>query len=351
MRIIFLIEELGGGGKERRLVELLKVLSQDANFEIHLILTKELIEYTEVNDLTINIHSLYGFTNLILISEYSKLIKKIKPDIVHAWSIKTSFYAAVLKPFYGFKFISGFIGDSFGFSKLQLLLAKFLIFKNADVVISNSYVGLSAYQVPKDKGRVIYNGFDIARISTNIENKFEKLGVDTRLKIVMLANVTLYKNYKLFINIAESVVKQRDDVTFISIGKIHPEFKSLTNPYIDNKNNRIKFLGFRSDVADLIKDCDIGLLCTYTEGISNSIIELMANGVPVITNDITGGSKEIIDTGKDGLICEDDSILESLISVLDDNERRSKLSNMAKDKIFKKFTLKKMSASYYDIYK
>lgn len=351
MRILILIEELNGGGKERRLFELLKGLSRDANFDVHLALTKKQNDYPYVNDLPITIHRVYGFSNIALIGEYKRLFDRLRPEVVHAWSYKTSFYASLFKMPFRFKFIAGFIGDTFGLFKWKAIVARYIIFNQADFVVGNSRAGLLAYRVPKKKGRVIYNGFDPARISTNRESKLKEIGVSTPLKVVMLANVTPYKNYPLFIDLARKVTSQRDDVTFISIGKILPEFEALTAPYVGNKHPRVKFLGFRSDAEELIKDCDVGLLCTYSEGISNAIIELMANGVPVITNDTQGGSKEIIDNQETGIICTDDELIAQLQRLLSDAGLRAHLSNNAKNKILHSWSLNAMVIEYIKLYK
>ncbi len=144
--------------------------------------------------------------------------------------------------------------------------------------------------MPEDKGLVIYNGFDLSRISKSKINKLKELGITTPLIVVMLANVGPYKDYKKFIDLAKQVIVRRNDVTFISIGKIFSGYEDLTADFSDNKNPYIKFLGYRKDVSELIKDSHLGILCTYSKGISNAIIELMANEVPVITTDIIGGS-------------------------------------------------------------
>ncbi|MDN3492050.1 glycosyltransferase [Winogradskyella bathintestinalis] len=350
MKILYLIEELGGGGKERRLVELLKGLSENRDYEVFLVLTKRTNKYPEINQLPINIHSLNGYSNFALIRQYFLILKKIKPNVIHTWSFKTSFYIALLKPLFTFKFIAGFIGDTFGFSKIKSLVGKQFIFKRADSVVSNSQLGLDAYHVPKTKGVVIYNGFDFNRISKSKISQLEGIGIKTPLKIVMLANVTKYKNYRLFIDIAEYFVKHRNDITFISIGEILPEFKSLVAPYINNNHSQIKFLGFRQDVSDLIKDCQIGLLCTYTEGISNSIIELMANGVPVVTNDLKGGTREVISNDIDGIICNDNKMVNSLQELIKDENLRETYSKNASCKIASDFTLTKMVFNYIKIY-
>lgn len=351
MKILFLIEELNGGGKERRLVELLKGLSKESRFDLHLALTKNQNDYPEIGDYPITIHKLYGFSNIALVYQYQKLVRKLKPEVVHTWSFKTSFYASILKYFYNFKLVSGFVADTFGFSIASGLIAKALLFRKADVVVSNSKAGLAAYEVPTEKGCVVYNGYDPARISTKRENKLNDLGVTTPLKVVMLANVTRFKNYALFIDVAKQLVAQRDDVSFISIGRISPQFESMVEPYKDNKHSRIKFIGYRDDVSDLIKDCHVGLLCTYTEGISNAVIELMANRLPVVTNDVNGGTKEIIKSGYNGFIVPDSLLLEKVEFLLNHKEEAESLSENAERTVLDHFSLKAMCDSYSRIYR
>lgn len=350
MKILYLIEELGGGGKERRLVELLKGLSANKNFELHLVLSKSTNAYPEINQFPITIHHLSNFSNVALIRQYFLILKKIKPDVLHTWSHKTSFYISLLKPLFTFKFIAGFIGDTFGFRQRRALIGKNFIFKGADIIVSNSLTGLKAYNVPENKGRVIPNGFDPKRISKKKINKLEEMGIKTPINIVMLANVSPYKNYKLFVEIAEQLTKSRKDITFISIGKVLPEFESFAKPFMNNNHPQIKFLGFRSDASELIKDCDLGLLCTYSEGISNAVIELMANGVPVISNDLKGGTREIISNNVDGYICKDEEVVSKLQHLLNDPNLKYEISKNAIHKVTTEFSLSKMVAHYIEIY-
>lgn len=352
LKILYLIEELGAGGKERRLTELLKGLSKfPEEYEIHLILSKSMLDYKAIEKFNINLHFLKPVSNLRLILTYSKHFKQIQPDIIHTWSRKTSFYTAFLKPFFKYKFVAGFIGDTFGFSKSNFnLLVRHFIYPNSDYIISNTEKGLNAYQVPEDKGLVVSNGFDPSRLSKSKINKLRELGIKTPLVVVMPANVGPFKDYKMFINLAKQVTSIRNDVTFISIGKIFPEFEELVANFIDDKHAYIKFLGYREDIDELIKDCNLGLLCTYSEGISNAILELMANGVPVVTTDIKGGSSELIENQIDGVICGRDKIVSETIRLLDNTMERKKMGKRAKLKIEEKFSLNVMVESYRKIY-
>ena len=56
-------------------------------------------------------------------------------------------------------------------------------------------------------------------------------------------------------------------------------------------------------LESIINICHCGVLSTFTEGISNAVMEYMALGKPVLVTD-GGGSKEIVVDGKTGLLCE-----------------------------------------------
>ena len=53
-----------------------------------------------------------------------------------------------------------------------------------------------------------------------------------------------------------------------------------------NLNKHVEFLGLVDDIADFLSKMDVGLLSTKSEGLSNSLLEYMAVGLPVIATDI-----------------------------------------------------------------
>jgi|SRR5690554_732149 len=352
MKIVFLIEELGGGGKERRLVELMKGLSKDSNYEIHLVLTKSTNRYAEVNKLPIKIHQINPVSNIKLFKKYHQLLKNIKPDVVHTWSFKTSFYAALLKPRIGYKLFSGFVTNTFGQSLLHEIICSMLIYKASDLVLSNSNLGLEAYKVNKNKGYVIYNGFDSNRLTNKSDSKtlLQSIGVDAPLTVIMVANVTSKKDYKTFIKVAHEVIEKYDHINFVSVGSINPEYEELVKPYIDNKHDKIKFIGFHNNPVQLIQESDIGILCSEREGISNSILEYMAAGLPVITTDKKGASKELISDGINGFICEKSEATQKLLYLIKDPALREKIGMANFEKIKKEFSIERMVTEHKNIY-
>jgi glycosyltransferase involved in cell wall biosynthesis len=170
-------------------------------------------------------------------------------------------------------------------------------------------------------------------------------------KCVVIENFVNYKDYETFIRVAEELTKIRKDVTFVSVGNIHPDFQSMVSPYIENRHNTIRFIGFSSKPELIIKESDIGILCSDKEGISNSIMEYMAAGLPVITTDLKGASKELVREAETGFICSKEQLTEKLNLLLNSESLRKHLGEKGSQRIRSKFSLDKMVVEYIELYK
>jgi glycosyltransferase involved in cell wall biosynthesis len=107
------------------------------------------------------------------------------------------------------------------------------------------------------------------------------------------------------------------------------ENKQAMQEYVSRKgiDKRIHFLGYRNDIASLLKLCDISIHSSYNEGIPLSVAEAMACGIPVIASDVNG-LNEIVQDKKSGLLfkCADaGDMAETITSVLQDAELKTKL--------------------------
>jgi glycosyltransferase involved in cell wall biosynthesis len=116
--------------------------------------------------------------------------------------------------------------------------------------------------------------------------------------------------------------------------------------------DNVRMLGTRNDVEDIVAAADIGVLFTRGEGISNAIVEYMAQGKPVLTTDQTGGSKEIVEDGASGFIlpAETGPIERTLSRLLDDAELRMRLGARGRRIIEERFTVQKMGEEFLKAY-
>jgi glycosyltransferase involved in cell wall biosynthesis len=349
LKVTFVIASLKIGGTENRFLSLIKGLQKNKSFQINIILFSSDIEFNEINSLGYEIFILDRKTLSIfkLFLEYYRLIKKLKPNVIHVWDSYTAFYTAVIKPFLPFKLISSQIASApEEISKLSIIwILSRITFFSSDLIIANSYAGLKAYSAPPSKSIHIYNGFNFTKQKDIASKQIvkEKFGLSTEFIVGMVANFTIYKDQPTFIQAAKSVLKKRNDVTFLFVGD-GPCLLDCKNMISDNEVNNIRFLGKQKDVLSIINCIDVGVLTTYNEGISNSIIEYMASGKPVVATMNEGTKELVIDRVTGYLINKQnpDILKEKIEQLLEDSELREKMGDEGRNRIRQYFNLNEM---------
>ncbi len=358
-KILFFINGLVGGGKERRFLEFLHYLKQNTNFKLKVVLTEDEIHYTYVYNLDIPIIILKRSVfrkDPFLFYRFYKIAKEFNPDFIHTWGLMTTFYSVPAKLLLKRPLVSNLIADSNKNYKKWSLSNLFFridcIF--SDIIISNSKAGLRAYNLNNfEKKITIYNGVRLDRFNLKISKNMilNDIRVDTKFMVIMVASFNNNKDYDLFLEVASLTCRLRDDVTFVGVGG-GPNLEKMQNKISKEKIHNVILTGKRSDVEDLVAISDIGVLFTHSEGISNSIIEYMASGKPVITTDILGGSREIIVNNESGFIMERnaDSIAMKIKILLEDDNLRKSMGKKGKQIIEKKFNITLMGKEYLKVY-
>jgi len=359
MKILFFIESLYRGGKERRAVELIHFLKKQSDIEVILVLTEDKIYYQSVLDLGIPIVILkrkgIKYDPGLFIKFY-KCCRQYNPDIIHAWGKMTVFYATPAKLIRRIPLISSMISDSVGryarFSFDSFFFNTGIFF--SDIILSNSKSGLSAYKIKTHKARVIPNGVNLERFQGKYDaiRIREEFGISSKFILIMVASFTAYKDYDLFIETARETAKLRDDTTFLGVGD-GPEWSRIQKRIKDENIKNVILTGMRTDIETLVTASDIGLLCTFNEGMSNSIIEYMALGKPVISTDMTGGSREIIINGETGFCVErsTEEVVEHIIMLLNDYSLRLAMGMKGKNRINSQFSIGRMGDEFLTLYK
>jgi len=133
----------------------------------------------------------------------------------------------------------------------------------------------------------------------------------------MVAEFNRFKDYPTFIRAARKISRSRKDVVFVTVG----DGETLeASRKLAAEVEAIKFLGKRKDIVQLVETFDIGVLSTFTEGLSNSIMEYMALSKPVVATD-GGGTRELVVDGETGFLVppENPDALAAKIEYLLDN--------------------------------
>lgn len=363
MTILFTADNIGGGGKERRMLELIRSLCKDPNYKIILISISDMgVGYDYVYDLPITIIETdrdykYSFKPFFVIKN---AIKKYHPDIVHSWGSMCSFYLMPLLPFRKFKFINGIIADApvhIPWHHKNYIRGR-ITYLFSDVVLSNSLAGIRSYGAPIDKTYCIYNGIDMNRFKNltapavlKNELKIEKF----KFIAGMIGAFHDRKDYFTFTEGALRVVKENKDICFLLVGegKNQPQVEAMVP---DWAKENILFLGRRSDVEALIQVLDVGVLCTnsdvHGEGVSNSLIEYMSLSKPVIATE-GGGTDEVIVDNVNGFRLKNkdvDTLVEKLLYLYHNPAAARKMGEKALGTINEKFMLDRMTEEFIAVY-
>lgn len=360
MKILTITDSFHTGGKERRLIELLKGLGK-RGIACELIVLSDVVQYEELYELGIPIHFLKRSykKDVGIFRKLYKLIKKSDPDIVQSWSTMTSIYLAPIIKLFNVKFVNATIADAPSHKSFfdQTMLRKKITFPFSDAIVGNSYAGLEAYHAPVSKSYAIHNGFDLKRIGKLIpkEEIREKFNIQTPYVIGMVGKFEDRKDYTTYIKAALKVGQMRDDITFLAIG----DGKNLEASQVMVKeagDSKIIFTGRQTKVESLINLFDIGILTTnhllHGEGISNAILEYMVLGKPVVASR-GGGTAEIVDDQQTGFIIEpfdDQALTKRIIQLIEDDQLRLKMGKAAAQRIHEHFSLDKMTDAYINLY-
>lgn len=364
MKILFFIDGLIAGGKERRLLELMKGLKTQSDITFELAIMNKEIHYSEVFNLGIKIHFLIRKSrkDLSVFGKLYRICKHFKPDVLHCWDSMTAVIAVPVCAILRIKLINGMVvntpvkQDVFDKEWLRAQLT----FPFSSMVVGNSNAGLRAYRAPKCKSLCIYNGMDFGRFKNLKEAgriHKELFGDEVKKNFIvgMVAAFEKRKDYKTLIEAALQLLSENYNIRFVLIGN-GVDFNLMKEMVPVAFSGKIIFLGKRNDIEDIVNIFDVGILLTNTkihgEGISNSIIEYMALGKPVIATK-GGGTNEIVINQLNGYLIDPDradQLIEKIKILMNDKDLMRELGENGKELAREKFDLKIMTGEYTILY-
>lgn len=365
-KILMVIDSLDKGGKERRLLELVKgLLKRPEGYEICLVSLTNRVEYTYVYDMPIRFIILERRFKKDpgIIFQIRKILRSFKPDIIHSWSTMASTYLALANNFPKRPLINAVLADAH--PGLTLKDKHFFRVKLTtpftNVFVSNSLAGIKAYRTPEKKSVCIYNGIDFNRFKNlpdpeKVRDSIWQENKPKGLVFIMVARFDERKDFATLVKTAIKLCETRSDINFLLVGD-GPTLAPIKSMIpADLANHRILCLGKREDVESILQIAHVGILMTnhqnHGEGVSNSIIEYMAAGLPVIATR-GGGTDEVLVEGKNGWLIDpgDPLALSACIeNILDNSTQLNEMKEFAANWAQKNFDLNQKTEEYIKLY-
>lgn len=199
-------------------------------------------------------------------------------------------------------------------------------------------------KLPEDNPNVIYNGVD--------DEKFEPCdSLNSVLELVSVGRLQDVKNYPLLIEALFHAINHREaDVHLTLIGD-GPERERLEHLVSElSMTDHVTFLGARSDVQKLLCEKDVFVLPSKSEGMSCSIQEAMASGLPILATDV-GGNRELVDD-TNGMLVESGNMnqMSNAIREFKGSPDIDALGRVSRRKIEKEFSIRNMFRKYLSMY-
>lgn len=213
--------------------------------------------------------------------------------------------------------------------------------------------------VAQGRVQIIYNGIDLACYGHHHEQARQQLGIAAdefvvgfvgRLDPVKNLNILCRAFHKALQGARSAGSSRPFRLIIVGDGAESGNLKQLAREL--DLTEKIHFLGMRNDVSFCLSAMDVYVQPSFYEGHSNTILEAMAAGLPVVSTSV-GGTPEIIEHGHSGLLFQPDDlegIAGAIFTLWQDEKKRQVLAEAGKETVKQRFSAETMVRAYADLF-
>jgi glycosyltransferase involved in cell wall biosynthesis len=288
----------------------------------------------------------------------SRIIKELKPEIIHAHdphgvamaALALSMSTQLVKP----PLVASRRVD-FRLKDNSLSRWKY---RQVDCFICASEAirqMLMADGIPEARAVTVHEGIDLDRVEAAPAAKLhEELWLPHQAPIVgNVAALVPHKGQRHLIEAAALVVRQVPDARFVIAGEgeLRPSLERQIKEHHLEKH--VFLTGFRPDVLSLHKSFDIFVMSSVTEGLGTSLLDAMASGKPIVATR-AGGIPEVVVDGETGILVpprDHRAMADALISLLTDPALRHRMGDAGLKLARRRFSAERMVKETLRAYK
>jgi len=294
-----------------------------------------------------------------------RLFRKLRPDILHTRNLGA---IDIVVPAFlaGIKFrVQGEHGRDT--SDIDGSNSKYLLFRRILNPFVSHYIALSqdlyhwlqsVVGVTAQKITQIYNGVDCARFNQALTpaKEIQNFKQQGKYLIGTVGRLQAEKNQKLIISAFAQMIELnpalRSQVVLIIVGDGPDRQMLRALVEFHHLEDQVFMAGARNDVPNFLAGFDLFVLSSLIEGVSNTILEAMCMGLPVLATDV-GGNRELLVDGETGtLVASEDSsaMANALLRYCQDKEWGKSQGERGKQRVLTQFTMAAMVENYLQVY-
>ncbi|HEY8134329.1 MAG TPA: glycosyltransferase [Thermoanaerobaculia bacterium] len=365
IKVLKFVAAFGWGGTERQFVNLGLGLDP-SRFSIHFGCLRRfgvLLEELEARGIPVVDYDVSSFRSVGAIAAQWRLARDIRRmgiRIVHTYGFYGNVFAIPAAKLAGASVIAS-IRDMGVYLSPSQRIAQRWVCGLADHILVNAAAikeWLIADGYDGDKITAIPNGIDLSRFAPPAQsgNLHSSLGLPADAPLVAaIGRVSRLKGLEDFLAAAAIVAPRFPAARFLIIGE--PSFTSrgrkivVDGSYNDELTRlaarlglqeRVIFTGFRSDVEQILPELAVSVLPSLSEGLSNTLLESMAAGLPVVATRV-GGTAEVVRDSENGLLVDPGdpvSLAEGIGRLLDAPQFAAQLGQAARRRIAERYSMR-----------
>jgi glycosyltransferase involved in cell wall biosynthesis len=368
------IPEFGIGGTERHVATLSRMLDR-SRYNLRVGCVNRwgyFLDEIEANHIPVadyNINSLYKPGTFRQQLKFASDIKRHGIDIVHSYNFYANVFAIPAAKYAGIPVTIASIRDAGVYlTPAKKRLQKFVC-RWADCVLVNAE-SIKGWLIEQgyhpDRIAVIKNGIDLSKFKRDNRSEFRRelgLPADAPL-VVMLSRLNPQKGVEEFLEAAAYVSRLSPQAYFLLVGGAFIRRNGAIERDVAyyqelercvarlGLGKRVIFTGFRNDVPMILSEAAISVLPSHSEGLSNTLLESMAAGVPVIATRV-GGNPEIVEHGKGGILVpvrDSRALAEAIYAILKNRDLAKSLGEEGRRRVEERFSLERMVTETQDLY-
>jgi len=282
----------------------------------------------------------------------ARRLRGLRPDVLHTHNPTPHFVGAIAARLAGVPVvIHTKHGRNYPEIRRRVLvnrLASWLSTRIIPVSRDAADVAEQVERVPPRKIEVIRNGIDLARYSF-VERGAR--GVQRRaIHVARLSNAA--KDQRTLLRAVRIVADAEPGFVIDIVGD--GEDRSELESFCDELQLRqhVNFLGFRDDVQSLLSQAEFFVLSSVTEGISLTLLQAAANGLPIVATNV-GGNPEVVIDGTTGSLVPPrapEELAAAMLAMLRDPQRAGRMGRAGRQHVEEQFHLGRAVARYEELY-
>lgn len=217
-------------------------------------------------------------------------------------------------------------------------------------------------RLPARRVETVFNGIDPGHLSPRAdpERQAQRDAARRALNlntdgpaVIQSARLHPVKDHATALRAWKRVAESRPDARLVLLGDGPLRAELETQARTLGLADHVTFAGQVPDARALLSAGDIALLSSISEGLSVSLLEAMAAGLPVVATDV-GGNPELVVNGETGLLTpkgDDAALSDALLSLLGNADRRATMGDAGRKRVVERFSAERMHAAYASHYR